>query len=48
MSPVFISTLQTAEGQSPTHRSSSRSAPDAIKSRLFAPLLPGKDTVAFI
>src|SRR5229473_8701585 len=36
MSPVFISTLQTAEGQSPAHRSSSRSAPDAIKSRLFS------------
>ena len=36
MSPVFISTLQTAEGRFPAHRSSSRSAPDAIKSRLFS------------
>ena len=35
MSSVFISTLQTAEGK-PAHRSSSRSAPDAIKSRLFS------------
>src|SRR5450631_1093369 len=36
MSSVFISTLQTAEGRFPAHRSSSRSAPDAIKSRLFS------------
>ena len=36
MSSVFISALQTAEGRFPAHRSSSRSTPDAIKSRLFS------------
>ena len=36
MSPVFISTLQTAEDRFPAHRSSSRPTPDVIKSRLFS------------
>jgi hypothetical protein len=43
MSPVFISTLQTAEDHFPAHRSSSRPTPDVIKVTPF--LTPFNTTV---